>query len=393
MSFCGVKTRHVFFVSGFDPKPAAHYHALYRDQAALQSRVNGMDVHVSSRTRNDRGGSCWTVSCVEGGQTCNTLYEYVRWDDIVRKHWPRGAWGMGRDVLSGLFAVLFSGQLSRVWGHARRPLLAMAYAFGFLASGLLLCGLSAFVGAALTRLLGGADWLAWSVALGAGFFSFRLFARLERRLNMVWMGRILNFSRVWANGRVPELDERLDAMAQAVRDARADPAVDEVLIVGISVGSQLAVALTARSLQRHESDAGMSAGAALSLLTLGHCIPLLGLMRSAATFRAELASVAAHPSVQWVDFSAPNDWVSFGPVDPVSMCGLSVHDRPNAQPVMLSPRFHTLFSPANYRRLARDKFRLHRQYIMASELAGAYDYFSITAGALRLLERFPVHPQ
>lgn len=389
MSFCGVKTRRVFFISGFDPKPAAHYHALYRNQAVLQCAVNGLKLHVSPRTRNDRGGSCWTVSCDDSGQTCSTEYEYVRWDDIVRAHWPRSGWAMSRDLLAGLFAVLFSGQVRRVWRYAPRPLLAMAYAFGLLASGLLLCGLAAFLGAELTTALGGAIWLAWSIAMSSWLFAWRFFAKLERRLNTVWMGRILNFSRVWATARVPELDDRLDTTAVAVSDALKDPSVDEVLIVGVSVGSQLAVALAARSLQQvtRESSAGCPK---LSLLTLGHCIPLLGLMKSAKTFRSELASVARHPSVQWADFSAPNDWVSFGPVDPVDLCGLSVPDRPNAQPVMRSPRFHTLFSPAHYRQLSRDKFRLHRQYIMASELAGAYDYFAITAGAQRLFQRFPV---
>ena len=41
-----IRRRCVFYVSGFDPKGARFYHGLYREQAALQSRVNAMPVEV-----------------------------------------------------------------------------------------------------------------------------------------------------------------------------------------------------------------------------------------------------------------------------------------------------------------------------------------------------------
>ena len=83
-----VQRRHVFFVSGFDPKGAAHYHRLYRTQAALQGTVTHTVYEVSDRKQGDNGNAVWTV---RSGDT-ETVYEYVRWDDIVRSHWPRGAW-------------------------------------------------------------------------------------------------------------------------------------------------------------------------------------------------------------------------------------------------------------------------------------------------------------
>ena len=47
-----------------------------------------------------------------------------------------------------------------------------------------------------------------------------------------------------------------------------------------------------------------------------------------------------------------------------------------------------LFSPAAYRRMKRDFYRLHFQYLMASELTGDYDYFLITAGDKTLAQRY-----
>ncbi len=64
---------------------------------------------------------------------------------------------------------------------------------------------------------------------------------------------------------------------------------------------------------------------------------------------------------------------------------------------MTSPRFHTLFAPAVYAKLKKDKRRMHLQYLMAGEVAtgqvdevpGGYDFFSITAGSRSLRQRYP----
>jgi hypothetical protein len=54
---------------------------------------------------------------------------------------------------------------------------------------------------------------------------------------------------------------------------------------------------------------------------------------------------------------------------------------------MASPRFHTLFDPATYAVLKKNKRRMHMQYLMAAQLPGGYDYFSLTAGSLDLRQR------
>jgi hypothetical protein len=127
----------------------------------------------------------------------------------------------------------------------------------------------------------------------------------------------------------------------------------------------------------------------MSLLTLGHCIPLLGLMKGADPFRAELASLGREPHVKWTDCSAPTDWGSFALVDPLAIAlGPAGAARPYA-PRMASPRFHTMFSPQAYAALVRDKRRIHMQYLMAGQLPAGYDYFAITAGARRLEDRLP----
>lgn len=395
MNRSGVRRRHVFFITGFDPKPAAHYHALYTREAARQSKVNGMDISVGPRVRNAEGNSLWSVQARDVQGHCETLYEYVRWDDIVRACWPRGGFAVSADALRGAWAVLGSGELGHVWRVAPRTLAAMMYAFGFLLGGLALAVVLGLVvlfwGVSVAGLGHGPAALLGLAVMVGGLWAF---VRLEARLHTTWMARILAFSDRWSRDSVEGLQQRLDRTAAAVARALQNEDNDEVLVVGISVGSMLAVSVAARALRlvddMDDRTQRKKACHTLSLLTLGQCIPMLGLMRRAARFRADLAALAAHARLGWRDFSSPTDWVSFGLTDPVAACGLHVRPRPPGQPQQASPRFHTLFEPDNYRSLVKDKIRLHRQYIMSSDRPGPYDYFAITAGSTSLVQRFPL---
>jgi hypothetical protein len=187
-------------------------------------------------------------------------------------------------------------------------------------------------------------------------------------------------------GQTPELEERLNHFAEHVARQAQSGAWDEVLVAGHSSGAIMAMIVTARAL-RQLADAASAAdptGAShpLSLLTLGHCSPLLSLQPEADGFRQELALLRGSPSLTWVDYGAPPDGCCFPLVDPTAVA-------PTATPLLahlklLNPRYAQHFTPATYRALRKDRFRCHMQYLAATELAGDYDYFAITAGPLSL---------
>ena len=218
------------------------------------------------------------------------------------------------------------------------------------------------------------------------------------RIHFTWLLRLVRFTHLQCTGRVPELEARLEAFAErihaALQPAHGEPAPDEVLVVGHSVGATLAVSVLARLLER-QAAAGSAAsdapGAAPRppqpvLLSLGHCLPLMTSLSPAARERQDLARVAASP-ITWLDVSAPIDWAAFPAVDPVAGAGLPAA-APGWHPMLLSPRFHQLFGPQAYARLKRNRFQVHLQYLMAAERPGRYDYFAVTAGPLTLRERF-----
>ncbi|NML45530.1 hypothetical protein HHL11_17390 [Ramlibacter sp. G-1-2-2] len=361
-----VRHRHVFFLSGFDPKGASYYHGLYARNAPLQGEVTGTRYEVGPRTRLANGNSCWQVR--SGGT--ETSFEFVRWDDIVRAHWPRSAWQVLVGSLRGYAAALASpAALRKVGQAAPRTLIALAYPAVFWLVALLLALLAVVVLGPLGVVAAAAIlWGAW---------------RWERRLNTSWLLRIYRFAADWRGGRTPQLQQRIDDAAAAVVQRLLAQEDDEVLLVGYSVGSLLAASIAARVQAR-----GLPLER-FSFVTLGHCVPLLGLMAGADAFRADLARLGLPPRLHWVDFSSPTDWGSFALVDPLA---LSLGAPQAHGPRMASPRFHTMFPPDEYALLVRDKRRIHLQYLLAGHKPALYDYFAITAGPQRLAERMDTAP-
>jgi hypothetical protein len=378
MNAPAVRRRHVFFLSGFDPKGAGWYHALYARHAAAQGGVSAQCYEVGPRRRGADGNATWTVRHGTGAGAVETTYEYVRWDDLVRAHWPRRAWDVAWAALAAYAAMLRSGRLAQVRAAAPRTLMPLAFPALFWLALVLLAGVSAVAAASL---LPGGIVLRVPVAVLVAAAVLACAFAWERRLHTGWLLRIYRFAHLHSLGRVQGIDERLDRLAAQIDTRLRDPGIDEVLVVGFSVGSILAVSAVARA-----AECGAPAAGKLALLTLGHCIPLMGLMPAAARFRAELARLAREEGVSWVDFSSPTDWGSFALVDPVPLC-LGPGAAPPARRRFVSPRFHCLFAPEAYRALRRDKRRMHLQYLMSGERSGDYDYFALTAGPLPLRAR------
>ena len=229
-------------------------------------------------------------------------------------------------------------------------------------------------------------WMTSALAFGTVVFWVRLGLWLESKYSMLWLMRSYAFTARQAMGEVPELDLRLDLHATTLLHRLNAKVDDEVLLVGHSSGTMMAISTLARALRRHPKIS--DDGPVLSLLTLGHCVPMLGSLPQAIDFREDLKLVATTARLDWVDFTAPPDGCCFALVDPLSACGVTLTTRKEDRPKLLSPRFAEMFETSKYTEIRRDKFRVHFQYLMASQRPVSYDYFAITAGVCTLAERF-----
>ena len=119
-----VRRRRVFFLAGFDPRGPAHYHAVYRDEAARQSQTQaGAEgtVYAVGASQPD-GEHCvrWTVRSRAAGASVDTVYSYLCWDDIALDNVPRGLLAWLRAVFQFWSRHLLQGGHAASWRLARR---------------------------------------------------------------------------------------------------------------------------------------------------------------------------------------------------------------------------------------------------------------------------------
>ncbi|NDY92667.1 hypothetical protein [Ideonella livida] len=363
--------RHVYFIGGFDPKSAAHYHRLYRQ--AVQGRTAspaGETVTVGTQRQQIGHLHRWEVAWQAPGQaSCRTRYGVFSWHDVVQAHWPGPLGRALRDYLQVYGRAGTDGTFARVRRAAPAAFWLAVFPFGVACAAL---GAGAGLGAWAATASGAA-----SASLGAlaGLATALLPWRgLVRLLDAEWLLRLYGFTFAQARGRLPDLEARLDAFArELVADAEQarEAGVRELLVVAHSTGAILATDMLDRAL-RLAPWLGRE-GPQLGLLTLAHCTPILAYQPAAGAYRAALDRLAAHPGLHWLDVSAPSDWAAFARVTPWG--GPAT---PRLQ--QRSPRFHQAMDAAQYQRLLRRRHELHMQYLKSTPRVGFYDAVALTAG-------------
>jgi hypothetical protein len=383
-----VRHRRVYYLSGFDPRGARHYHQLYKSEAALQEPVNGRHYAVSGRSKTLDHCTSWTVSSwpqdkptQPAAEPAKTTYVFMGWDDIVRDHWLPASWQVLLALPAFFWHFTAGGGLGKTRRCAPRAfwsiLSPLIYALLAALAALLAAGLAA----KLVTLASPSTLAAAVAALLAAFLVLAAAQKGANRLRLYWLARINLFYLLWGRTRPAAFEQRWAGFAARIHAdnlnasrVTADRA-DEVLIIGHSVGALAAVAVAERYLALQDTAEGDAP--IVKLVTLGSIVPLLGFVPEADWFRSQVARVGAS-GMTWVDYTAPSDPLCCALVDPFAACGLPP---PAGKGYLLkSARFDKMFSPAAYKPLQRDAFRIHFQYVMATGLPVANDFFSLTAG-------------
>ncbi len=373
-----VRRRKVYYVSGFDPRGAGFYHRLYREESAKQSVHLGTTVEVGARSRLDKHVSAWNVSSQWHGNEVSTEYQFLHWDDLVRRHWEPNLLKLLLSSLATYAGYVGCGAFGRLGKTFRGPFYSALYPLAYL---FLLLMLALAVGMAVKTAIGSAmghGLLGWAGGIACGVALAWAGVALANRLAVFWLLRIYRFVQGWGVREPKDVQDRIDAFADWIRrDQQASPC-DEVLLVGHSVGSIVAVSLAARMADILTPAQRRN----LTLITLGQCIPLLSLMPSAKAFRSDLRRLAKERDMQWLDMNARADSLCFSQANPLDISGITGAGvgRPTAQVV----RPFRMFGKKEYARMKRSRQRLHFQYLMASALPNEYDYFRMTAGPRRI---------
>lgn len=374
-----IKKRCVLYFCGFDPSGPGHYHKLYRDNAAQQSALTQAHITVGKRQNLSKDIALWSIEYSLDSQTVQTDYHFMRWDDVVRQHWKPSGIQVAWQTLSANFEFIRTGALWTMFRLAWPPSIAVF-------SPALLLVFLLLVAPVVTLAIG--KLFSWPIAITFLTTSTLAAWLAEKKFNMQWLIRSFAFTAKQARGQVPQFDEKIKRWADfTVKQLQAN--YDEVLLVGHSSGSMLAISTLAHSLRsmptRNTQQDVPAPMPQISLLSLGHWTPMLSSLPGANGFRVDLRTLASAADVQWIDFGAPADGCCFALCDPLAAAHIP---DPVNRPKLLSPRFAELFSKERYKQLKKNRFDLHFQYIKSGELTSDYDYFAISAGEQNLAQRY-----
>ena len=340
--------RKVFYLGGFDPRGGRYYHALLAQQVAEHAARGGEPEGLLTLSARARAG--WALRDAAGRVAVD--YEFLAWDDLVRAAWLRSS---ARVMVRG--ACAYARMLWWMdWGLARRCPKGSWQAA-------LMPGAGGIAAVLVLVLLGLGWWLAAAAVGLAGLGAVWLVPSL-------WLMRFVIFNDGLArDGLGADLEARLGVFAGRI-EAALNEDWDEVLLVTHSNGAILAVPLVDRLAQKPEHFA---------LVTLGSCIPFVGLRRDAGWFHAMLDRMGGF---LWLDIGSPTDGACAPLVPP---CLGRAVERPEGL-VQVSPRWFAYCDPAGYPARRRDKVQTHFDYLRRMDRASPLDYLGLLASARGLAQ-------
>ena len=141
----------------------------------------------------------------------------------------------------------------------------------------------------------------------------------------------------------------------------------------------ISIAAVARALK---SDPPLEAcGPKLCILTVGATIPKFSLHPMGGQIREAAQLVAGTPAIDWVEYQARDDAISFYRFDPVTLKRVS-RDHPGCRPRIRRVQIHSMVSPMRFKRHRFNFMQIHYQFLMGNDQRSAYDYCMITCGPL-----------
>jgi hypothetical protein len=371
-----IKRRLVTQIAGYDPVGAdGHYRRFVR---GIPTFAGTWDVRVkASELRND--DASWTVVTEGPNWRVETVYQPMAWDDIVRCDFATPVLTKVGKFCLALIDIVRTGTVFRYFrANAQYGLFFLFPAFCLLTFALM----GVLLGRWVPWFLGlqGASYAVAAVAIAVATF-FILLQWPGRRWRVLQALDDWVFSWDYLHGRRPDMEARLDAFASRLVEAARSGQFDEIVVVGHSLGATLAVNTVARAIVA-DPQIGTH-GTSVCLATVGSTIPKFSLHPDAARIREDIATVAAPGAVEWAEFHARADPISFYKFDPVTET--KVDDRYDRKPVIRMVRIRGMLGDETYRRIRFRFMRVHYQFVMANERRNAYDFYMMGCGPLAFM--------
>ncbi len=358
------RTRWVFHVPGYDPASPPHVKNRFTREIKRFEQTWSTQASVHDGADDER----WRVTTSGPNWNVETQYRLVDWSDVIQANGRKPMW---QRIPQGLLAFL-DFAISALPRYARANWrYAGFFLYPFVAVALM--ATLAFYAGRYAAHASGYTLLGIAVALV-------VFALLWR-----WPGRRIFlhllfddwiFSRSYVRHGNPAIDAKLNRAARELVDVARNNDIDEIVVVGHSLGAVLAIDLLERALKL-DPTLGQK-GPRIALISVGSSILKVGLHSAAKRFRDSATRVASSGGIFWGDYQAISDIMNFYKRDPLSVMGLPTHDVPLVRMV----RIRHMLDPKIYKRIKYRPPRMHLQFVSGNNIRNAYDYFMLVCGPL-----------
>jgi hypothetical protein len=372
-----VKKRCFLCVGGYEPINPDWWHQRFVREIERFEKTWHAAAEVSKPVTFDKDGLAgWKIETKGPNWRTETDFVLLRWDDFVIADFARS--DLER-VPRGILAFgdfIISGAAYRYLRSSVRYFLFFLYPLVLLAG---LIAIAATIPYVLTRVglpipAPFAAIIAVAIFAGSLYWPGRFFLFHYMLDDWIFACELVHRSRAG-------LDQRIGRFARELVERARDRSYDEVVVSGHSLGGALMMEIVDRALKL--DPALGKHGPALWLMSTGSSLLKIALHPKAEWIRAATGRVADAPDVNWVEYQAIVDVISFYKTDPVVEMGLADRERPIVQQV----KIRRMLEPATYKRFWGNFFRLHRQFGMGNELRYFYDYFQICCGPAPLARR------
>lgn len=378
-----ISKRAVFFIGGYDPKTAEAFFGRLGREIARFDKGWGVSTSISS-TELVSGGEAAraTIRTEAGDWRTETDFNFFVLDKIVLGDFSRPL-----PLRLWKYLVMFgdyvaTGTLFRLFAASWRFGLYMLYPFLML---LAFAAVGSLVGRWLAR-AGFAGALPLGIAAGVIVF-FGLLATLGKRWSITHLMDLWSFSRDYLRGLRPDADAQFHRAGELVASVVARSDYDEVLLIGHSTGGALILDIAANALGADPALAGRKAR--VCVLTLGSTALKVGLHPAGGSFRRKVQTLVDDGRVDWIEIQCLTDVINFYKSDPAAL--MKLDPRPAGGllpfPLVRQVRMRDMLEVATYKRIKRNFFRVHYQYIFGNTKRYFYDFFMVCCGPLPLRMR------
>ena len=364
-----VTNRLVLHFAGFEPVDAESHRKRF-DRASRQS---GQAFGFSVETGPASGHRLFPDFDVVGqGPNWSTKTKIVMFDH--------------NDYITSLRSISFSRQLALGYGamlgviaeggmtgyfrQAWRFALFFLFPFQLMA---VLLGLTAAIAAA-PILAGFPIWYClWTIPVAGLLFRFVFFPFAEKYLTLHLFADWRMAVNV-ARRNDPALEAWFAEAISRIKPLLSEP-VDEIVVTGHSMGASLAADVLGRLLQ---DDPTVFHGKSVVFVTLGGALLQCALLKSAKHLREKVALIAGCPDIKWMEVQCLTDIVHFYKTKTAEACGYP--DLPQAKLLLI--RFKKMLTRDHYKKIKKDTLRVHRQYVLGSDVRSQFDFGLMTAGPI-----------